>query len=99
MNNNKVTKTRLGKIISSIIFLSMIFLISSCSDGSVEPVDDPNALEYVTPEDVGYSSQKLEDAKQFAEQSGFDAVMALYDGKILFSWGSVSQNSNVHSKR
>ena len=99
MNNKKVTNTRLGKIISSMMLLTMIFLFSNCSEDSVTPVHDPNELEYVTPEDVGYSSQKLEEAKQFAEQSGFDAVMALYDGKILFSWGSVSQNYNVHSIR
>jgi len=99
MNYKKVTNKKLGKIISSMMFLSMIFLFTNCSEDSVAPVHDPNELEYVTPEDVGYSSQKLEEAKQFAEQSGFDAVMALYDGKILFSWGSVSQNYYTHSIR
>jgi len=93
------TTTSLGKIISSIMLLTMFFLFTNCTEDSVAPVHDPNELEYVTPEDVGYSSQKLEEAKQFAEQSGFDAVMALYDGKILFSWGSVSQNYYTHSIR
>jgi CubicO group peptidase (beta-lactamase class C family) len=99
MNYKKVTNNSLGKIISLIMSLTMIFLFSRCSEESVSPVNDPNELEFVIPEDVGYSSQKLEEARQFAEQSGFDAVMALYDGKILFSWGSVSQNYNVHSIR
>jgi CubicO group peptidase (beta-lactamase class C family) len=99
MTNKKVTNTSLGKIISYVMSLTMIVLFSSCSEDSVAPVDDPNELEYVIPENVGYSSHKLEEARQFAEQSGFDAVMALYDGKILFSWGSVSQNYYTHSIR
>jgi len=99
MINKKVIHPNIGKLISSAMILLLIFLFSSCSEDSVAPVDDPNALEYVTPEDVGYSSQKLGEAKQFAEQSGFDAVMALYDGKILFSWGTVSQNYYTHSIR
>jgi len=99
MTNKKVTNTSLGKIVSSMMVLLLIFIFSNCSEDSVSPVIDPNELEYVIPEDVGYSSQKLEEARQFAEQSGFDAVIALYDGKILFSWGTVSQNYNVHSIR
>ncbi|MGB5849258.1 MAG: serine hydrolase [Ignavibacteriaceae bacterium] len=99
MNFKKITNTKLEKIISSIFFLSLIFLLNNCSDDIVDPGDNPNDLEYVTPEDVGYSSAKLMEAKQFAEQSGFDAVMALYDGKVLFSWGSVSKNYYTHSIR
>jgi CubicO group peptidase (beta-lactamase class C family) len=87
------------KIVSTLILFSTIFFLCNCSDEPVAPVPDPNELEYVTPEDVGYSSQKLEDARQFAEQSGFDAVMTLYDGKILFSWGNVTQNYWTHSIR
>jgi len=99
MTNKKVIRPNFGKIISYVMSLIMIFLFGNCSEDSVAPVVDPNELEYVIPEDVGYSSQKLEEARQFAEQSGFDAVMALYDGKILFSWGSVSQNYYTHSIR
>jgi len=58
-----------------------------------------NELEYVTPEDVGWSSEKLEEAGKFAEQIGSAAVMALYDGKVFFSWGEVSRNFQVHSIR
>jgi CubicO group peptidase (beta-lactamase class C family) len=99
MNHKKNQIKSVEKIISSMMLLTMVFLFTYCADDSVTPVHDPNELEIVTPEDVGYSSQKLEEAKQFAEQSGFDAVMALYDGKVLFSWGSVSQNYYTHSIR
>jgi CubicO group peptidase (beta-lactamase class C family) len=99
MNNKKVTNSSLGKIISYVMSLTIIFLFSSCSEDSVAPVDDPNELEYVIPEDVGYSSQKLEEARQFAEQSGYAAVMVLYDGKVFFYWGDITKNYKCHSIR
>ena len=81
-----------------ILFLSMI-LYTSCSDDSSNPGTDDNQLEYVTPEDVGYSSTLLDEAKQYAEQSGYAAVMALYDGKVFFSWGNITYNYRCHSIR
>jgi len=79
-------------------FLFTIIFIA-CSDKSTPPETDDNQLEYVTPEAVGYSSDLLEDAKQFAEQSGFAAVMALYDGKVFFHWGNLTYNYKCHSIR
>ena len=61
--------------------------------------EDENQLEYVAPEDVGYSSQQLEEVRQFAEQSGYAAIMALYDGKVFFSWGEIGRNYLCHSIR
>lgn len=71
----------------------------SCSKDPASPEQESNALEYVTPEAVGYSSAKLEEAKQFAEQSGFAAMMVLYDGKVFFSWGDITRNYQCHSIR
>ena len=72
---------------------------TSCSSDPTSPREDNNGLEYVTPEDVGYSSEELDEAKQFAEQSGFAAMMALYDGKVFFSWGDITRNYKCHSIR
>ena len=83
-------------LIISLLFLSLINF--SCD--STEPHENGgNQLEYVTPESVGYSSSELENAKQFAEQSGYAAVMALYDGKVFFSWGNITYNYKCHSIR
>ena len=84
-------------ILVIVIFLAALF--SQCSENSTPPEVDGNQLEYVTPEDVGYSSSLLNDAKQFAEQSGYAAVMALYDGKVFFNWGNTKQNYLCHSIR
>ncbi len=82
-----------------VIILSISLSFLGCTDESTQPVIDDNQLEYVNPEEVGFSSAPLDSAKQFAEQSGFAAVMALYDGKVFFSWGNVTYNYLCHSIR
>ncbi len=82
-----------------IVSVLWIGIFISCSKDPASPVNDGNQLEYVTPEEVGYSSELLTDAKLFAEQSGYAAVMALYDGKVFFSWGNIAKNYWCHSIR
>jgi CubicO group peptidase (beta-lactamase class C family) len=79
--------------------LLSLVLLPGCSDDSVSPREFTDALEYVTPEEVGWSSEKLADAELFAEQSGYAAVMAVYDGKVFFSWGNIDYNYKCHSIR
>ena len=83
-------------IIASLLSIS-IFI--SCSEDPASSEKDENQLEYVTPEEVGYSSNELVEAEQFAEQSGYAAIMALYDGKVFLSWGEISRNYWCHSIR
>lgn len=71
----------------------------SCSDDPVSSIKDDNRLEHVSPEEVGYSSQELDEVKHFAEQSGYAAMMALHDGKVFFSWGEITKNYKCHSIR
>jgi CubicO group peptidase (beta-lactamase class C family) len=82
-------------------FLLFLFVLG-CNDNPIDDGGNENNqenLEQIIPEDAGYSSAKLKEASKFAETSGFDAVMVLYDGKILFSWGDVSENYLLHSIR
>lgn len=79
--------------------LLILGVAGGCSSDSTSPEKNDNRLEYVSPEDVGYSSERLDEAKQFAEQTGFAAMMALYDGKVFFSWGDVTRNYKCHSIR
>lgn len=85
-----------------VVFIVAVLSIASfisCSKDPVSSTKDDNQLEYVSPEEVGYSSEQLDVARQFAEQSGYAAVMALYDGKVFFSWGDSSRNFACHSIR
>ncbi|KAA3662233.1 MAG: class C beta-lactamase-related serine hydrolase [Calditrichaeota bacterium] len=99
-----MTKTRIpfyDYLVGTTFILSLLSfaIFISCSKDTTSPEIDNNQLEYVTPEEVGYSSQQLNDAKQFAEQSGYAAVMALYDGKVFFNWGEITKNYKCHSIR
>ena len=84
-------------------FLSTIFFVGSnftgCSDDPVAPDGNPDDLVYVAPEAVGYSSEKLQEATQLAEQNGYAAVMAVYDGMVFYSYGETSRNYWCHSIR
>lgn len=102
MFKNINTAKDLIALIIIILLLFFTFLLISCSESPTNPPDviiDPHSLETVNPEDIGYSSAKLDAVKQIAESSSFDAMMALYDGKVFFSWGKVTENYNLHSIR
>jgi len=84
---------------AAILSLVVSFTAPGCSDDPVSMCEIDNSLQYVTPEEVGWSSEKLEDAEAFAAQSGYSAVMALYDGKVFFAWGDIERHFLVHSIR
>lgn len=88
----------LVNIVFIVVLLSFSIFIS-CSSKTTSSKKNGNQLEYVTPEEVGYSSEKLDAAKEFAEQSGYAAIMALHDGKVFFSWGEITKNYWCHSIR
>ena len=75
----------------------VLFTVTYC--GSVTKSKEINELEYVVPEEIGWSSVKLEEAENYAEQIGSAAVMALYEGKVFFSWGEINQKYLIHSIR
>ena len=91
-----------------IIFLC-IGLLSGCSGesnisgGTINfpgwEIPEDDTLEWVSPEAVGWSSPDLQEAHAFALQSGCQAVMALYDGKVFFSRGNIHRNYAVDAIR
>lgn len=92
------SKSCLIIIIGAMVIAIIILFIIVCF-GSGEKNKEINELEYVIPEEIGWSSAKLEEAKNYAEQIGSAAVMALYDGKVFLSFGNISQKYLIHSIR
>ena len=78
--------------------VALASIVAGCSSSS-SPEEPVNGLQYVEPEQVGWSSQKLASAMQLAQQGGYAAVMAAVDGNVFLSWGEVSRNLKVHSIR
>ena len=98
--NRKLTRHRLCVLkLALLLLLLNVGAIVSCSKSSTSPVPDHDEIEYVTPEEVGYSSEALDEVRAAAEQSGYAAMMALYDGKVFFQWGDISRNFKCHSIR
>lgn len=56
-------------------------------------------LQYAAPEDAGWSSEKLAEAKKYYDTLGSTAVMIITDGKVVAAWGDVDRNTPVHSIR
>ena len=82
------------------MFILIIFIpLSNCTNDPTSGNADPNALEYISPESVGYSSSDLDQAKQYGRDAGYAAVMALYGDKVFFSFGQTSYNYWTHSIR
>lgn len=81
------------------LYVGVALAIPACSEDPVSNEPDPNALEYVTPEEVGFSSTALQDAVDGFEAIGSAAVVALYDGKVFLAWGEVDREFWCHSIR
>ena len=54
---------------------------------------------YETPESVGWSSAKLQEAQAFSETIGTAAFMLIYDGKVVAHWGDIERRYMCHSVR
>jgi CubicO group peptidase (beta-lactamase class C family) len=54
---------------------------------------------YAAPEEAGWSSSKLDEARKFSEQIGSAAVMVVHDGAVLAAWGDVERRFLCHSMR
>ncbi len=86
----------------TVLFLFLpIIIFYGCSDDSTTSPDELPAEEfqYVLPEEAGYSSDSLAIVEQMCEDSGYDAMMAVSNGKVFFSWGEVERNFWCHSIR
>lgn len=54
---------------------------------------------YTSPEEAGWSSEKLHEAIEHGGQLGGDALFVVYNGAVLAEWGQTSRRMNVHSVR
>lgn len=87
-----------------ITFLPLIALLFSGTTAfgqQTKPVHYPGATWEIaaTPEELGLSKEKLEEAKAFSNTLQTDALMIVVDGKVACQWGDVDKKINTHSVR
>ena len=109
--NNNFYNSILVKSASFLLIVVWMVFSLGCSAGdtgspkinttitSANWLPEADTLESVTPEAAGYSTAALQEAHEFAQESGCDAVMALYDGKVFFARGNVHKNYPLKSIR
>lgn len=86
--------------------ISSILLLASCAtrpnvvDNCPEEIHPARTwLMYVTPDDAGFSSEKLAQARQYSDEIGSSAVMVIYDGAVVAHWGDIEKRYMCHSIR
>jgi len=79
------------------VFLALC-LLEGCAHSPAGPANSAG-LPTVTPEEAGFSSQRLLAARAQFDRIGSAAFMALHDGRVFVSWGNVERRFSVHSMR
>jgi len=77
--------------------LSAVMLLPSCRNATGPGGGDP--LPVVSPEAVGFSSGRLQEARQHFDRIGSAAFMAIRNGQVFVSWGAVDRKYSLHSIR
>jgi CubicO group peptidase (beta-lactamase class C family) len=97
---NSIFDSFFRRIIRWLIFLPLFFALLAFT-----PQLPPNRLpqkewlQYKTPEDAGFSSQKLLKARDLATKSKSANVLIIYKGAIVQAWGDASRRFCMHSSR
>ena len=109
MQSNEIRKEKkLAWIFVLIISTFLFAMLTSCQTtpkwvpydgvtGKVYP--EINWQKAKTPEQLGWSSEKLADARAYSEKIGSAAVMILDDGVVVAAWGDVTRKFKCHSVR
>ena len=86
---------------SSILGVSARLLIVLCSliPVSCGESDMGVAFETISPEEAGFSREKLKAVEKHLERAGSAAFLALHDGRMFFSWGNLHRKYPAHSIR
>ena len=59
----------------------------------------PDVFERITPEEAGYSRERLKLLEEFLPTSGSQSLLLAHDGKIFLEWGDFRRRLLVHSVR
>ena len=80
----------------SLALLMTTLLLGACVI-TVGPQTD--RFERITPEQAGYSAEKLKALETFLTSKGSDSLLLLHNGKVFFEWGDIHKKILVYSMR
>jgi len=82
-------KSRIATMVVAVLFSGL------CSAAMAKGAD----MKRISPEEAGWSSEKLAAAARYAGELGYSAMVLAYDGKVFFTWGKIEKNYLCHSIR
>lgn len=83
--------------LKSVLFFVLFLGVSSCLQAQNFPGKEWER--FSSPEEAGFSTAKLEEAKAFGDKIQTAALTMVVDGKIVFEWGEVNRKFKTHSIR
>ncbi len=81
----------------ALVVLAGLFVGAPTSATAQNP--DGPWLQYASPEEAGFSSEKLAEAREIAESNLSGAVMLIHRGRVVLAWGDVERRFRSHSVR
>ena len=89
--------------------MAFTLLLASCGQPAASPTPYDRSVsgvypgevwqEAATPEQLGWSSEKLAKAQEYSDRIGSAAVMIVDDGVVVDAWGDITRNYQCHSMR
>jgi CubicO group peptidase (beta-lactamase class C family) len=86
------------RILTLVTLLVMLLGLVACS-GKADVDSGETWQKATSPEELGWSSEKLAVAQAYSENIGSAAVMIVDDGIVVDSWGDITRNYQCHSMR
>lgn len=79
--------------------LAIPTIVAAQSPGVAERGPDPGWLEFVDPDESGFSADGVERVLEFGRRRGVAAGMVVHEGAVVLTWGDVARRFPVHSIR
>jgi ankyrin repeat protein len=95
----KLLKFRQKAFILAAVMLGMMMMLPSLHSFAQQRYPGENWEKASCPETLGWSSEKLQLAKEHFEKMGSAAVVIVVDGLILEEWGDTARQLRAHSMR
>lgn len=104
----RIAKVRQGLLTAAVFVFVVLLALAACappanwapSDGASEGVHPGEVWQKAeTPEQIGWSSEKLAVARAYSERIGSAAVMIVDDGIVVDAWGDITREYQCHSMR
>ena len=90
---------RRPKLFSRFVLVAVICLILCGACAAQDSFPGNKWVLEKSPEEFGYSSDQLAEAKEYADTIDTAAVMIIVKGKLIYQWGNVSKKYITHSTR